>query len=587
MFQSFDVTSRPDQGPPRLAALRAKMVEARVDGFLVPRADAHQGEYVAPRDERLGWLTGFTGSAGFAAITQSDAGVFVDGRYRVQVRAQVADLFTPVDWPETQLAVWLGQHLPDGVVGFDPWLHTPREVSSLEAAGVRLQRVDNLVDAIWENQPARPQGRVHVQPDDLAGRSSADKRRDLGRDLADAGAVATIITLPDSISWLLNIRGEDIKHNPVVHGFAILAADGSCQLFIDRDKCKDVRFDADVTLHPVEDFLAACSGLEGRVQADPMSAPQAVFDALDDILEARDPCLLPKACKTQAELEGARAAQLRDAVAMVQFLHWLDTHAPGDLSEITVAQKLEGFRRETNQLRDISFETISAAGPNAALPHYRVNTDSNRALRDGEVYLVDSGGQYQDGTTDITRTIGIGPQKEPVRRAFTRVLQGMIGISMLKFPKGLSGADLDAIARVPLWSAGQDYAHGTGHGVGAYLSVHEGPQRLARTGREVLREGMILSNEPGFYAEGAFGIRIENLIVVEEAARGAEQSIDTLFQFETLTYVPIDQDMIVVDMLSPSERVWLNAYHAQCHDMLTPHLAPEVAMWLKEACKAL
>lgn len=587
MFQSYEVTARPEQGPPRLDALRDVMRSEGVDGFVVPRADAHQGEYVAPHDERLAWLTGFTGSAGFAAIGLERAAVFVDGRYKVQVRAQVADVFEPVDWPQTQLGPWLKDAMADGTVGFDPWLHTPREVRALKAAGVDLQACENLVDRVWPDQPAPPMGAVYVQPDALAGQSSAEKRATLAQEIKAAGCSACVITLPDSISWLLNIRGEDIPRNPVVHGFAILYETGDLDLFIAPQKVADISFDSDVNLRPVDALLDACSALTGQVWADPDTAPQAVFDVLSKVHEARDPCLLPKACKTEAELMGARAAQQRDAVAMVQFLHWLSKNAPGDLTEIEVARKLETYRRDTNKLRDISFETISAAGPNAALPHYRVTEDSNRSLRDGEVYLVDSGGQYQDGTTDITRTLGIGEQPDATRRAFTRVLQGMIAMSRIAFPKGMSGADIDVVARVPLWSAGQDYAHGTGHGVGSYLSVHEGPQRLARTGREVLRPGMILSNEPGFYQEGAFGIRIENLIVVRAADARPDQSLETLYEFETITYVPIDRDMIVSDMLSPQERDWLNAYHAECLRRLKDHVPTEVADWLTDVCAPL
>lgn len=587
MFQSFDVTARPEQGPPRLKALRQAMAGAGVDVFLVPRADAHQGEYVAPRDERLAWLTGFTGSAGFAAVTQERAGVFVDGRYRVQVRAQVADVFEPVDWPETKLAAWLQEAAPGACVGLDPWLHTPREIRTLKEAGIDVLRTGNLIDSIWSDQPAPPRGEVINHPDALAGRSAAQKRARIAQDLAEASCQACVLTLPDSISWLLNLRGADIPRNPVVHAFAILHADSTVDLFIDAAKLVRAELPDGVTLHAPDGFAGAVSALRGKVWADPDSAPQAVFDLLDDIHEARDPCLLPKACKTDAELAGARDAHHRDALAMVQFLHWLDENAPGDLTEIDAAMKLEALRRESNSLRDISFETISAAGPNAALPHYRVTTDSNRALARGEVYLVDSGGQYADGTTDITRTIAIGPQPDAVRRAFTRVLQGMIAISRLRWPEGLSGADLDAVARVPLWMAGQDYAHGTGHGVGAYLSVHEGPQRLARTGREPLKSGMILSNEPGFYAEGAFGIRIENLIVVQQAPPLPDQSVETLFEFETITFVPIDRRMIATGMLTAAERDWIDAYHATCRDKLRAALAEPVQVWLDAATAPL
>ncbi|MCH2164084.1 MAG: aminopeptidase P family protein [Marinovum sp.] len=584
MFQSFDVTASPDQGPPRLSALRVTMAEHGAEVFVVPRADAHQGEYVAARDERLSWLTGFTGSAGFAVITSDRAGVFVDGRYRVQVREQVADVFEPVDWPEMSLLGWLSDVAPNAKIAFDPWLHTPKEVRGWQKAGRDVVPVENLIDLVWDNQPAAPAGKAHAQPEDLAGRTASEKIETLASTLKDAGCCATVLTLPDSISWLLNIRGSDVAHTPIVQAFAIVTDAGKTILFVDPAKLTEVTLAPEVTVATPESFLVACGGLDGKVWIDPATVPQAVFHVISQPHEARDLCALPKASKTDAEIAGARAAHARDAVAVVRFLNWLEGAVERGTTEIDAAVQLEMFRRETNVLRDISFETISAAGAHAALPHYRVNTQSNALLRAGEVYLVDSGGQYQDGTTDITRTVGLGEQAFSVRQAFTRVLQGMIAISELRFPKGISGADIDAVARVPLWRAGQDYAHGTGHGVGSYLSVHEGPQRLARTGHVPLEPGMILSNEPGFYVEGAFGIRIENLIVVRPAPDQPDQSIETLYEFETLNYVPIDREMIVMDMLRPDERDWINAYHQECLHRLAGQVDAEVAAWLHKVC---
>ncbi|MCK0149362.1 aminopeptidase P family protein [Marivita sp. S6314] len=590
MFQSFSETSSPAQGPARLAALRAVLTDEGLDGFIIPRADAHQGEYVAPRDERLSWLTGFTGSAGFCVALRDKAGVFVDGRYRVQVQAQVADVYTPVHWPETGLGEWIADNAPsEGVVGFDPWLHTVSQLRELEktSGSVSLRRVDNLVDRIWQTQPAPPRAPAFVQPVELTGEAHDRKIARLANDLGKAQH--SVLTLPDSICWLLNIRGEDVPRTPFMHGFAILHATGSVTLFADPKKCEGLgdHFGSSVTLQPIADFLPALVQLEGTVQIDPASCPVIVADTLSaaglEIKEAQDPCALPKACKTAAELQGAREAHLRDGAAMARFLHWLDTQTPGTFSEIDVVTKLEAERTATNALRDISFDTISGAGPNGAIVHYRVTEKTNRTVEDG-LLLVDSGGQYVDGTTDITRTIAIGTVGDEERRAFTLVLKGMIAISCLRWPVGLAGRDLDALARVALWAHGMDYAHGTGHGVGSYLSVHEGPQRLARAGTVPFMPGMILSNEPGFYKEGAFGIRIENLIVVEEAPRLDTQSVPEMLRFETITFAPIDTRLVDVALLTQDERTWLNAYHAQVLDQIGPLVDGAVHRWLESAC---
>ncbi|MEL6551738.1 MAG: aminopeptidase P family protein [Pseudomonadota bacterium] len=590
MFQTFKSATTPEQGPPRLAALRAKMAEMGVDGFIVPRADAWQGEYVAPCDERLAWLTGFTGSAGFCVVLADRAGLFVDGRYRVQARAQVAEVFTPVDWPETTLAAWILEHAPEGAkIAYDPWLHVPRqlhELARLEAAGHSLQATENLIDAIWEDRPARPDGRAFSHPLELAGETSASKRARLGQDLAAAGEDAAVITMPDAICWLLNIRGADIPRIPILQSFAILRADGQVSLFVEASKVADLEIDAEI-LAP-DTFLAAVAALTGTVRLDPDSCPEAVRAAVTaTVREGRDPCLLPKARKNAAELEGTRAAHRRDAVAMVEFLAWLDAQTPSEVTEIGAVEALEGFRRATNALQDISFETISGAGPNAALPHYRVSEETNRTLAEGELYLVDSGGQYVDGTTDITRTVAIGAPDKEARDAFTRVLQGMIALSRLRFPRGVGGAHIDALARAALWMAGQDFDHGTGHGVGSYLSVHEGPARISRASTVPLETGMILSNEPGYYREGAFGIRIENLIVVQEAGDLAGADPRPWLDFETLTYVPIDTRLVVKEMLTRAERDWLNAYHAECAARLSGQLSERAEAWLAGATLAV
>ncbi len=591
MFQSFAVTARPEQGPPRLAALRARLAAEGLAGFIVPRADVHQGEYVAPHDERLGWLTGFTGSAGFCIVLPQVAGVFIDGRYRVQVKGQV-DLahYTPVPWPEVKPGDWLRENLTAGVVGFDPWLHTRDEIGKIEAAlagtGVTLKPVANMVDAIWPDQPAPPCGKVVVHPLDYAGESSSDKRARLAAELARAGQAACAITLPDSISWLFNIRGSDVARNPVVHGFAILKADGAVTLFIDPAKLSDeVRAHlGDAALALPGDFARALTTLAGPVRVDAATAPLAVWQILEAAgvaaVAGQDPCLLPKARKNAAEIAGMREAHLRDAAAMAEFLCWLDANAPGDLTEVDVVTALEGYRRATNSLREISFETICGSGPHGAIMHYRVTEETNRALAAGELLVVDSGGQYPDGTTDITRTIALGEPPAEARAAFTRVLQGMIAISRARWPRGLAGRDLDGFARYHLWLAGQDFDHGTGHGVGAYLSVHEGPQRLSRISDVPLEAGMILSNEPGYYREGAFGIRIENLVVVEQAPELPGADPRPMFSFETLTWVPVDRRLIDADALSRAERDWLNAYHAEVRDRIGPRVSDAARAWL-------
>lgn len=599
MFQSFSATTTPDQGPSRLAALRAEMAAEELTGFLVPRADAHQGEYVAPRDDRLAWLTGFTGSAGFCIALAETAGIFIDGRYSLQVRAQVdTGAFTPVPWPKTQPGPWLREALPTGVIGFDPWLHTNAEIARLEASlgdALSLRRTDNLIDRIWPDQPAPPQGAVIVHPDSLAGRSSAEKRRSLAQHLTEAGAKSVVLTLPDSLCWLLNIRGADIPRNPVVHAFAVLHDDASCDLFIDPAKLDDdlrAHLGPEIRCHPPHDLAAALGALAGPVQVDPNTAPVAIFDLMaaqdTPVIEADDPCILPKACKTAAEIAGTTEAHLRDGAAVVEFLTWFSGQNPAELTEIDVVMALEAARQATGALRDISFETICGTGPNGAIVHYRVTEGTNRRITPGDLLLIDSGGQYADGTTDITRTLATGTPPEGASAAFTRVLQGMIAISRARWPKGLAGRDLDALARAPLWMAGQDYDHGTGHGVGTYLCVHEGPQRLSRISEVPLEPGMILSNEPGYYREGAFGIRLENLVVVTQAdpPEGGDPQRE-MFRFDTLTYVPLETALIDTAMLSQAEIDWIDTYHAETRQHLRDRLTPEARRWLDRATRPL
>ena len=592
MFQTFEQSASPEQGPPRLAALRAELAAEGLDGFVVPRADAHQGEYVAPHDDRLAWLTGFTGSAGYCVALMDKAGVFVDGRYRVQVKSQVAKEFTPVDWPEVGLAEWIVEALPGGgTVGLDPWLFSVEQMRGLERGlgAVALRLCDNLVDRVWDDQPAPPMGAVFAQPVELAGEAHGDKIARLAKGLGAADAC--VITLPDSLAWLLNIRGSDVARNPVPHGFAILHGTGRVSLFMAAQTLEGLgdHLGPQVEVMAPKDFVPALEALGGTVQIDPATCPVAVQTALRgcEIVEATDPCLLPKARKNAAELAGAREAHLRDGAAMVRFLHWLDGQTPGTFTEIDAVVALEEERRATNALRDISFETISGAGPNGAIVHYRVTEATNRTTQPNELLLIDSGGQYVDGTTDITRTMVLGEAGSEEKDAFTRVLKGMIALSRLRFPAGLAGRDIDVLARAALWEAGLDYGHGTGHGVGAYLSVHEGPQRIARTGTVPLEAGMILSNEPGFYREGSYGIRIENLIAVEPAPPLPGQTVAKMLRFETLTWVPIDRRLIETGLLTAAERDWLNAYHEGVFERIAPLVTGAVRDWLETACAPL
>ncbi len=503
--------------------------------------------------------------------------------------------FTPVDWPATRPEDWLAERLPKGaVVGFDPWLHTAGEAERMEgklgAKGIVLRPCDNLVDRIWEDQPAPPAGRAETQPVELAGKTTVEKRDELGAVLREARQRAAVLTLPDSISWLLNLRGRDLPHYPVVQAFAVLHDDGVIDLFADPAKLDQVDLGAGVRVLRPERLAPSLAALTGPVRVDKATAPLAVSEILKaagiEVAWGDDPCILPKARKTPAEIAGTREAHLRDGAAMVEFLCWLDRTAPGGgLTEIAVVKELEAFRRATNALRGISFETICGAGPDGAIVHYRVTEETDRPVRTGELLLIDSGGQYVDGTTDITRTVAVGEPTDEMRTCFTLVLKGMIAISRARWPRGLTGRDLDPLARAALWRAGFDYDHGTGHGVGVFLGVHEGPQRISRISEVPLQPGMILSNEPGYYREGAFGIRIENLVVVEEAPKigdGRDQ-----LSFGTLTFVPIDLRLVDAEMLGPGERDWLNTYHAEVARRIGPRVGDEARDWLRAATRAI
>ena len=592
-FQSFDETSDPASGAGRVAALRAELASQGLDGFIVPRADRHQGEYVAPCDERLAWLTGFSGSAGLAVVLRECAAIFVDGRYTLAVREQVdTGVITPVAIAETKPEAWLGTQLgAGGRLGYDPWLATPGDVArwakATEAAGGELVALSvNPIDAIWTDRPPQPRGKVTLRAKKLAGEATAAK---LARVVSALGkADALLVSDPHAVAWLFNIRGADVGHTPLPLGFALIPAVGHPTLFIAREKLEDrerevlSRLATVAEPDSVETVLVALGKAGRSVMVDAATAPARLARSLEEAggtaLVGPDPIALMKARKNVAELRGTRVAHLRDGAAVTRFLHWFAKHAkPGRLTEIEAARALEGFRHETGLLRDLSFPSISAAGPNSAIPHYRVSTRSNRKLESG-IYLIDSGAQYEDGTTDITRTLAVGRPSAEMRDRFTRVLKGHIAIARATFPAGTTGAQIDALARRSLWEIGLDFDHGTGHGVGAYLSVHEGPQRIAKTGHVALEPGMILSNEPGYYKAGAYGIRIENLLVVESRTfKGGDRP---MLGFETITFAPIDRALIEIKLLDAAERAWLDAYHVAVRERIGPLVPGDVRGWL-------
>ena len=588
----------------RLQALREQLKRDRLDGFVVPLTDEHMSEYVGAYAQRLAWLTGFQGSAGTAAVLPEEAAIFTDGRYTLQVRQQVSgDDWQFVGVPATSVSGWLGEHAKQGArIGYDPWLHTrgwvEEATKALAAKGAKLVPVDtNPVDAVWPDRPAPSDALLAVQDDANSGRGSAAKRADVADWLARAGADAVVLSSLESIAWTLNVRGGDIAHTPVALAYAIVDADGTAELFVAPEKVTDAvrqHLGNAVRLRPRDEFAGALADYrDKRVAADPGSAVAAIFDALErggaTVLAQRDPTLLARAVKNPVEIAGHRAASARDGAALARFLRWVELEAPkGGQDELSAAAKLLEFRQAGGLLKDISFETISATGPHGAIPHYKVDAESNLAIEPGQLFLIDSGGQYADGTTDVTRVVPVGPPSAEMRDRFTRVLKGHIAIATAVFPEGTCGAQLDTLARAPLWAVGLDFAHGTGHGVGAYLSVHEGPQRIAKPNYpgggplEPLLAGMMLSNEPGYYKAGEYGIRIENLVLVEpREIAGAD---GPMLGFETLTFCPIERDLIERELLTEAERRWLDGYHAQVMDVLGPELDGDMRVWLAAKC---
>ncbi len=603
MFQTYDDPGGPALGRKHLPRLRKALKAAGLDGFIVPHEDEWQNEYVPPAYDRLAWATGFTGSAGAAVVFADEAAIFTDGRYTLQVRAQVdGELYAYRDLVDGGPAAYIRARAPKGArIGYDPKLHSPDSLDRLraaaDAAGAVLVPVEaNPIDAIWDDRPPIPTAKVVPQPESFTGEAAASKRHRLGDALAAEKADAVVITSPASIAWLFNVRGGDVARTPLPLGEALLRADGTADLFLAGEKVSpELRqwLGNEVAVKPSSELQPTLAGLRGkRVKLDPATASAWYFKQLTDagaeIVRGQDPVVLPRACKNAAEIEGSRKAHTRDGAAVSRFLHWLATEGQtGKVQEIEACQKLEAFRAETGQLKDLSFDSISGAGPNGAIVHYRVTKKTNRRLARGSLFLIDSGGQYLDGTTDITRTVAIGRASPEMKDRFTRVLKGHIALSRVRFPKGTTGHQLDALARMSLWEAGLDYDHGTGHGVGVYLGVHEGPHRIAKfVNTQPLEPGMIVSNEPGYYKTGAYGIRIENLQVVTPAAdiEGGERP---MLGFETLTLAPIARELIVKKLLTKEEIAWVDAYHARVWDKIAPQLDGDAKAWLESATKPL
>ena len=592
-------------GADRLQIFRRRLAHRRLDGFIVGRGDEHQGEFVAEHSERLAWLTGFTGSAGLSVVLADRAAVFVDGRYTLQAEAQVdGDAYQCHHLAEQPPHGWIAANLgPDQRLGYDPWLHTPLQVARFVAAAQKagatlVAEAENPVDAVWSDQPPPPIAPVVAQPIAFAGRTATDKRRHVAKTLQEDKVDAVVLTTPDSIAWLLNLRGGDVAYAPFALAFAILNADTSVSLFMDPRKLPPgqdgilgpgVRLEKPDALGPALDELGRS---RKTVRLDFDMAPEWIHQRLKGagaaISPGPDPCQLPKACKNAVELDGMRAAHKRDGAALSRFLAWIDREAPaGAVTEMSAARRLESFRREGENFRGLSCYTISGAGGNGAIVHYHVTEESNRHLEPGSLYLVDSGAQYLDGTTDVTRTVAIGEPGDETARRFTRVLKGHIALATALFPEGTTGSQLDALARRPLWEAGLDYDHGTGHGVGSYLGIHEGPQRISKVPNRVpLQAGMVLSNEPGYYKTGAYGIRIENLVAVTAVPAPAEGE-RKLLGFETLTLAPIDLRLVRTSLLGAEELAWLDSYHARVREELTPLVDKPTAGWLREATRAV
>ncbi len=578
----------------KLAALRGLLEKEGVEGFIVPRADEYQGEYVPECADRLRWISGFTGSAGIAIVLRNKAAVLSDGRYTIQLRQQVdAALFETGDSTVTSAALWISANAPGAVIGYDPKLHTPREVKALTDKGVALKPLSyNPLDAVWKDRPAAPSARVEPFPLSYAGAPAQEKLDAVASVLKDKKLDAAIIALPDSIAWLLNIRSSDIPHIPVALSYAIARSDGTLDWFIDAGRVPEgVRqsFGNRVSILPPQEVEASIAVLKGRkVLVDERRTSMWFIDLMMrhgiEHVDLKDPVIALKARKNETEQASMRRAHIRDGVAIVRLLKWLSEEgASGKHTELGVEEKLIELRKMAPEFRDTSFDTISGYGPNGAIVHYRATVETNKTLEKGSLLLLDSGAQYEYGTTDITRTVAIGKPTKEMKEHFTLVLKAHIAVATARYPAGTTGAQIDALARAPLWKHDLDYAHGTGHGVGCYLSVHEEAASLSPRGIDAVEEGMILSNEPGYYKEGAYGIRIENLLLVSDD--GVNENGRKMLSFETLTFAPFDKTLIIEDMLTKEEAAWLKAYHKEVFDRLSPLLEKDERKWLKSACR--
>ncbi len=586
-----------------LENLQSEICNSDLSAFIVRRADAFGGESIAPRDERLQWLTGFTGSAGLCIATASKAAIFVDGRYRSQVRQEVKQLAIEIrDSRSEKISQWLRETLPNGgLVGYDPWLHSQRDIEKLkfelDHTSLHLQSSINLVDRIWADQPASPSGHIFLHEVEFAGETHQSKRSRISEQIREKGCSATVVALADCVCWLLNIRGSDAPHVPVVHAIAILWDDSRVDLYVDQSTFETsekrpalLTLGEDVRVRKFNDLSSALSELSGKVLVDPATCPAWIFQRLKksgaDLLSERDPCVRAKAAKNPREIECTTNAHVRDGAAMSEALAWLSAGDVTNITELDVVRKIGEVRERTDLFHDLSFDTIAASGPNGAVIHYRATPESNRTVDPERPLLIDSGSQYRDGTTDVTRTMSIAETDDDIKRCYTLVLKGLIAISRAQWPNGLTGRDLDPIARYPLWLAGLDYDHGTGHGVGHFLNVHEGPQAIARRCEEPLRLGMVVSLEPGYYRENEFGIRLENIVVVEQA-QNSMPSTRAMLRFRTLTLVPFQKKMILQDTLTSDERSWLNEYHSETLAKVAPHCSSVVKNWLEKECDPL
>ena len=601
-IDQYDRENEKEHASARIGALRAELAVRGLDGFVVPMTDEHQNEFVPRHAQRLSWLSGFTGSAGTIVVLADKAALFIDGRYTLQAQEQV-DLNVFETSGHDKISDWFKDNLSAGQkLGYDPWLHSEAGVQALRKAVETVESVltpvpNNPIDVVWWDRPAVPLSRIVPHDMMYAGEASEAKRIRIAKVLEEEGAESLVLSAPDSVAWLFNVRGGDVARTPLPLAFATLGSDGKAELFVDPRKCESrlhKHLGPDVAVKSIETFGARLTQFgknKVKVLADTKLSPSQIIESLEtagaEIIRRPDPCQKPKAIKNDVELDGARAAHRRDGVALVKFLEWLDENSPGgEVDELHAVEILRGFRQENDLFRDLSFDTIAGSGPNGAVVHYRVDRASNRRLKDGELFLLDSGAQYLDGTTDVTRTVAIGGPSDEQRDRFTRVLKGHIALARARFPKGTTGHQLDVLARNALWQVGLDFKHGTGHGVGSYLGVHEGPQMISARHNDIaLEPGMILSDEPGYYKAGEYGIRVENLVAVIPSEVGSAD--EKFHEFETLTMAPMDLDLVAAELLNRDEREWLNSYHARVLELVGASVEGKTLSWLAKATRKI